>query len=78
MQVVHLVYYTLAPHPPFYPLLALARPDLLVLACSGGLITVQITVQVSVTLDWTRRPAVTPALDTHLFYHQYRAASNLA
>lgn len=42
-----MVYYTLAPHPPFHPLLALARPDLLVLACAGGLITTRVEVQVS-------------------------------
>lgn len=41
------MYYTLAPHPPFHPLLALAPPDLLVLACAGGLFTARVGVQVS-------------------------------
>lgn len=46
MQVEHLAYYTQAPHPPFHPRLAMAQPDLLLLACSGGLLTVRIAIQV--------------------------------
>ena len=40
------MYYTLAPHPAFHPRLALARPDLLALACAGGMHTARVGVQV--------------------------------
>ena len=45
-QASHFVYGSLAPHPPLHPRLTLARPDLLVLACSGGLLTVHLSLRV--------------------------------
>ena len=45
-QASHFVYRTQPPHQPFHPRLTLARPDLLILACAGGLLTVHLTLQV--------------------------------
>ena len=55
MQASHFVYRTQPPHPLFHPRLTLARPDMLVLACSGGLLTVHLSLRVR-----------TPAVDPHL------------
>ncbi len=46
MQASHFVYRTQPPHPLFHPRLALARPDMLVLACCGGLLTVHLSLRV--------------------------------
>ena len=51
MQVCHFAYRTQPPHPLFLPRLTLARRDLLVLACSGGLLTMYVSLRV-------RTPAV--------------------
>ncbi len=56
MQASHFVYRTQPPNPLFHPRLILARPDMLVLACSGGLLTVHLSLRV-------RSPSCLPTLD---------------
>ena len=45
-QVVHMMYFSLVPAPAFHPLLAMSASDRLMLACTGGLLSFPVCLEV--------------------------------